>query len=144
MINPHLFSKFLQYITRKNDPRITRIGKLLRRFSLDEFPQFINVLKGEMTVVGPRPHMIDEYHDIKQKIKNYSTTRQYLKPGITGWAQLKGYRSGTEKLDLLKERVEYDLYYIENWSLLFDCKIICLTLFKGFINKSERINNKLL
>ena len=116
-----------------NDQRITTLGKFLRKTSLDEFPQFINVLKGEMSIVGPRPHMLKHTDDYSKLIDNYMV-RQLVKPGITGAAQANGYRGEISKFEDIKNRVEYDVWYIENWSLLLDIKLIFLTIvnmFKG-------------
>lgn len=118
-----------------NDDRITRFGKFLRKTSLDELPQFINVLQGRMSIVGPRPHALSHNEFYKDSIKAYMQRHQ-VKPGITGWAQVNGWRGETESLEKMEKRVEYDLYYIENWSLMFDLKIIFLTCFQGFINKN--------
>jgi putative colanic acid biosynthesis UDP-glucose lipid carrier transferase len=118
-----------------NDARITPFGKFLRKTSLDELPQFINVLQGRMSIVGPRPHAVSHNEFYKDSIKAYMQ-RHKVKPGITGWAQVNGWRGETETLDKMEKRVEYDLYYIENWSLLFDIKIIFLTMLQGFINKN--------
>ena len=115
----------------KQDPRITRIGRILRRTSLDELPQFINVLKGTMSIVGPRPHAVLHNEQYSRVIDEY-LARHRVKPGITGWAQVNGLRGETETLDKMEQRVRYDLYYIENWSLLFDLRIIMRTLFVGF------------
>lgn len=112
----------------KNDPRFTRTGKFLRRTSLDEIPQFLNVLKGEMSIVGPRPHPVVFDKEIEGLIPGY-ITRQKIKPGITGWAQINGLRGETKTLAQLSQRIDYDVYYINNWSLLFDIKIIFLTIF---------------
>jgi putative colanic acid biosynthesis UDP-glucose lipid carrier transferase len=120
---------------QKNDKRITPIGKILRATSLDEFPQFINVLQGKMSIVGPRPHAIEHNEHYKKLITSYMQ-RHHVKPGITGWAQINGWRGETDTLDKMEKRVEYDLYYIEHWSLWFDLKIIFLTIFKGFANKN--------
>ena len=120
---------------RQNDARITRFGNFLRRTSLDELPQFINVLQGRMSIVGPRPHAVSHNEFYKDSIKAYMQ-RHKVKPGITGWAQVNGWRGETETLDKMEKRVEYDLYYIEHWSLFFDFKIILLTFFQGFINKN--------
>lgn len=120
---------------RKDDQRITRFGAFLRRTSLDELPQFINVLQGRMSIVGPRPHAIEHNEYYKDHIEAYML-RHKVKPGITGWAQINGLRGETDTIDKMKKRVEFDLYYIENWSLWFDLKIIIKTIFKGFINKN--------
>ncbi len=110
----------------RGDDRITRIGKFLRRTSLDEFPQFINVLKGDMSIVGPRPHMLKHTEEYSSLIEEYMV-RQFLKPGITGWAQVSGYRGETTNVWQMKKRVEHDLWYLENWSLLLDMRIVALT-----------------
>ena len=122
---------------RREDPRITAIGKSLRKTSIDEVPQFINVLFGNMSVVGPRPHMV-EHDEMYEKVINRYNTRFVTKPGITGWAQLKGLRGETGDTNLMQKRVEHDLWYIKHWSLWLDIKIIALTavklLFKGDSN----------
>jgi putative colanic acid biosynthesis UDP-glucose lipid carrier transferase len=118
-----------------NDNRVTSFGRFLRKTSLDELPQFINVLQGRMSIVGPRPHAVSHNEFYKDSIKAYMQ-RHKVKPGITGWAQVNGWRGETETLDKMEKRVEYDLYYIEHWSLWFDLKIIMLTFFQGFINKN--------
>jgi putative colanic acid biosynthesis UDP-glucose lipid carrier transferase len=118
-----------------NDQRITPFGKFLRKTSLDELPQFINVLQGRMSIVGPRPHAISHNEHYKNSINAYMQ-RHKVKPGITGWAQVNGWRGETETLEKMQKRVDYDLYYIEHWSLIFDFKIIFLTLLRGFINKN--------
>jgi len=115
----------------KNDNRITRIGKFLRKTSIDELPQFINVFKGEMSVVGPRPHMIKENERFLQRIDKFMG-RHYVKPGITGLAQVKGYRGEVKTDDDIINRVKYDLHYIENWSLWLDIKIILFTVLQVF------------
>lgn len=121
-------------LVTKNDPRVTRIGAFLRRSSLDELPQFINVLRGEMSIVGPRPHAVKAsaegrlYEDV---VSDYAK-RHNVKPGITGWAQVNGWRGETDTEEKIKGRVEYDLYYIENWSVFFDIEIILRTLISGF------------
>ena len=112
---------------------ITRVGKFLRKSSLDELPQFINVFKGEMSVVGHRPHMLKHTKDYSAIIDNYMV-RHFIKPGLTGWAQVNGYRGETKELWLMEKREEYDVWYIENWNFMLDMKIIFLTLigiFKG-------------
>lgn len=116
--------------TKKNDPRCTKIGKILRIASLDELPQFFNVLKGDMSIVGPRPERPIFIKSFRNTIPKYML-RHKMKAGITGWAQVCGLRGNTS----LEKRIEYDLYYIENWSLNFDLKIIWLTLWNGLINK---------
>lgn len=119
----------------KNDARITKLGAFLRRTSLDELPQFFNVLDGSMSIVGPRPHAVAHNEKYRQKIDSYML-RHMVKPGITGWAQINGYRGETRFLEQMEKRVEYDLYYIRNWSLFWDLKIIFMTIFKGFVNKN--------
>lgn len=116
-----------------DDQRVTAFGKFLRRSSLDELPQFINVLQGRMSIVGPRPHAIAHNEFYKDAIHTYMQ-RHRVKPGITGWAQVNGWRGETDTLTKMEKRIEYDLFYINNWSLGFDLKIIFLTLYKGFIN----------
>ncbi|TDO10651.1 MULTISPECIES: undecaprenyl-phosphate glucose phosphotransferase [Halomonas] len=116
------------------DPRITPLGAFLRRTSLDELPQLYNVLQGRMSLVGPRPHAMDHNEYYKDVIEDYMQ-RHRVKPGMTGWAQVNGWRGHTESLDDMKKRVEYDLYYIDNWSLGFDLKILVMTLTRGFINR---------
>jgi len=120
----------------KDDPRITRIGKFLRKTSLDEFPQFINVLQGKMSVVGPRPNLISQLEFYSKEIEKYRF-RHFITPGITGWAQVNGYRGETKEIHLMKKRVELDAWYIENWSLGLDLKIIFLTVFKLFVGDSK-------
>ena len=112
---------------QKNDNRITPLGGFLRRYSLDELPQLINVIRGEMSLVGPRPHALAHNHQYAQLIENYSG-RHKVKPGITGWAQVNGYRGETSENELMEQRVRYDLDYIDNWSLWFDFKILILTI----------------
>ena len=119
----------------KNDPRLTPIGGFLRRTSLDELPQFFNVLLGSMSVVGPRPHAAAHNEEYRKLITGYML-RHKVKPGITGLAQIRGWRGETDTLDKMEKRVECDLEYIRTWSLLLDIKIIFLTVFKGFINKA--------
>ena len=117
----------------KNDARITPLGGFLRRTSLDELPQFINVLKGDMSIVGPRPHAVAHNEEYRKKVEFYML-RHKAKPGITGWAQINGWRGETDTLDKMEKRVEFDLHYIKHWSLWFDIKIIFMTIFKGFKN----------
>jgi putative colanic acid biosynthesis UDP-glucose lipid carrier transferase len=120
---------------RRHDPRVTRFGVFLRRTSLDELPQFFNVLQGRMSIVGPRPHAIEHNEHYKETVDQYML-RHKVKPGITGWAQVHGLRGETDTVDKMRKRVEYDLYYIQNWSLWLDLKIILLTLFRGFTHKN--------
>ena len=119
----------------KGDARITPLGTFLRRTSLDELPQFINVLQGRMSIVGPRPHAVAHNELYRKDIQGYML-RHLVKPGITGWAQVNGWRGETDTLEKMQKRVEFDLFYIRNWSLWLDLKIIFLTIFKGFINKN--------
>jgi len=119
----------------KGDSRITRLGAFLRRTSLDELPQFINVLKGEMSVVGPRPHAMAHNNMYKEQLDFYML-RHRVKPGITGWAQINGYRGETDTLEKMAKRVEHDIFYIRNWSFWMDLKIIFWTAFKGWTGKN--------
>ena len=116
---------------RRGDPRVTPIGRFLRRTSLDELPQFFNVLLGQMSIVGPRPHAVAHNERFASLIDGY-LSRHRVKPGITGWAQIHGLRGEAETLARMQERVRYDLHYIENWSLLLDLRIIFRTLLVGF------------
>ena len=120
---------------RKGDERVTRVGKIIRKTSIDELPQFINVLQGSMSVDGPRPHAV-AHNEQYRKLIPYYMLRHKVKPGITGWAQINGYRGETDTLDKMSGRVDYDLDYIRHWSLWMDIKIILLTLFKGFTGKN--------
>ncbi len=113
-------------ITKVGDSRITKVGEFLRKTNLDELPQFLNVLLGCMSIVGPRPLMIQEDREVQKKIKKYRI-RQFIKPGLTGWAQINGYRGGTENMKLMSKRIQHDIYYIERWNSLFDLKIIWKT-----------------
>lgn len=122
---------------KRNDPRITRVGAFLRRSSLDELPQLFNVLSGQMSLVGPRPHAVAHNEHFAGIIDGY-LGRHKVKPGITGWAQVNGLRGETDTLEKMRMRVQYDLYYIDHWSLLFDFKILFLTLFVGFIHRNAR------
>ena len=115
----------------RNDPRITPVGKLIRRTSIDELPQLFNVLKGEMSLVGPRPERPQFVQKFRDEIPRYMVKHQ-VRPGMTGWAQINGYRGDTS----IEKRIEYDLYYIENWTMGLDFKILFLTFFKGFVNKN--------
>jgi exopolysaccharide biosynthesis polyprenyl glycosylphosphotransferase len=117
--------------TTKQDARCTWVGKILRKTSLDEIPQFINVLTGDMSLVGPRPERPHFVHEFRQHIPQYML-RHRVKAGITGWAQINGYRGDTD----IKKRIEHDLHYIQNWSLSFDFKILIKTLYVGFYNRN--------
>jgi exopolysaccharide biosynthesis polyprenyl glycosylphosphotransferase len=117
--------------TTSDDPRVTRFGKLMRKTSIDELPQIINVLKGDMSLVGPRPERPFYVDKFKEEIPRYMVKHQ-VRPGMTGWAQVNGYRGDTS----IEKRIECDLYYIENWSAIFDIKIMFRTVFEGFINKN--------
>ncbi|MBN3756631.1 undecaprenyl-phosphate glucose phosphotransferase [Paraburkholderia sp. Tr-20389] len=119
----------------RNDPRITRVGGFLRRTSLDELPQFFNVLCGDMSVVGPRPHAL-EHDDLYQNVVSGYIHRYRIKPGITGWAQINGYRGETDRLEKMEGRVEHDLYYLRNWSFALDVRIILATIFKGISHQN--------
>lgn len=117
--------------TVRNDPRVTKVGKIIRRTSIDELPQLFNILKGDMSLVGPRPERPFFVEKFREEIPRYMVKHQ-VRPGLTGWAQVNGYRGDTS----IKKRIEYDLYYIENWTLGLDIKILFLTFFKGFVNKN--------
>ncbi len=117
--------------TVKDDPRVTRVGKFFRKTSLDEWPQLFNILKGDMSIVGPRPERPQFVEQFREEIPRYMIKHQ-VRPGLTGWAQVNGYRGDTS----IRKRIDYDLYYIENWTLTFDIKIIFLTVFKGFVNEN--------
>ena len=117
--------------TTRDDPRVTKVGRFLRRTSIDELPQLFNILKGDMSVVGPRPERPQFVEKFKEEIPRYMVKHQ-VRPGLTGWAQINGYRGDTS----IKRRIEYDIFYIENWTMSFDIKIMFLTIFKGFINKN--------
>ena len=117
--------------TVKNDPRVTKFGKFLRKTSLDEIPQFYNILKGDMSLVGPRPERPVFVDKFKEEIPRYMIKHQ-VRPGLTGWAQVNGYRGDTS----IRKRIDCDIYYIENWTFGFDIKILFMTIFKGFINKN--------
>lgn len=113
------------------DPRVTRMGAFMRRTNIDELPQFFNVLMGTMSVIGPRPHMLMHTEQYSELINNY-LVRHYAKPGISGWAQVNGFRGETKELSEMKDRVDHDIWYIENWSLVLDLKIIYMTVFNVF------------
>jgi Undecaprenyl-phosphate glucose phosphotransferase len=123
-----------EQLTQRDDPRITRVGAVLRRTSLDELPQFLNVVRGEMSIVGPRPHAISAKAGpllYQEAVKHYDS-RHRVKPGITGWAQINGWRGETNTLEQIRKRVEHDLYYIEHWSIALDLRIIARTVVGGF------------
>ncbi len=126
-----------EQLTRRNDPRITRVGAFLRRTSLDELPQFINVVRGEMSIVGPRPHALSAKAGtmLYQDAIKYYDARHRVKPGITGWAQVNGWRGETDTVEQIRKRVEHDLYYIDNWSILLDLRIIFRTILGGFTGR---------
>ncbi|HED17707.1 MAG TPA: undecaprenyl-phosphate glucose phosphotransferase, partial [Gammaproteobacteria bacterium] len=119
----------------RDDPRVTRVGAFIRRTSLDELPQFFNVLAGTMSIVGPRPHAVVHNEHYRLRIKGYML-RHAVRPGITGWAQVNGWRGETETQDKMEERIQCDLWYIQNWSTWLDIKIIILTIFRGFSGKN--------
>ncbi len=121
---------------QNGDSRITPLGKILRRYSLDELPQFFNVLQGSMSIVGPRPHAVIHNEEYRKLIWGYMW-RHRVKPGITGWAQINGWRGETDELYKMGKRVEYDLWYIQNWTLLLDLKIIWLTITREIISRSN-------
>lgn len=117
--------------TKQNDPRVTRFGKFIRRTSIDELPQLFNVLKGDMSLIGPRPERPYFVEKFKEEIPRYMIKHQ-VRPGLSGWAQINGFRGDTS----IRKRIEHDLYYIENWTLGLDAKILFFTVFKGFVNKN--------
>lgn len=119
----------------KNDPRVTKFGAFIRKTSLDELPQFINVLLGSMSIVGPRPHAVAHNEFYREHIHGYML-RHKMKPGITGWAQINGFRGETKEMNQMEGRIKYDLEYIRNWSHWLDIKIIFLTFFKGFVGSN--------
>ena len=134
MKDTELFAKFKANgykLETHEDPRITKIGGILRKTSIDELPQLFNILIGDMSLVGPRPERPQFVEKFKEEIPRYMIKHQ-VRPGLTGWAQVNGYRGDTS----IQERIEFDLYYIENWTMGFDFKIIFLTFFKGFINRN--------
>ena len=120
----------------RNDIRVTLLGRILRKTSLDEFPQFLNVLKGEMSLVGPRPHMLKHTSDYSKIVNDYMV-RQFIKPGITGWAQINGYRGEISNPEQIKMRVNKDLWYLENWTLWLDIRILFLTIYYIFKGDSK-------
>ncbi|MGY6251974.1 undecaprenyl-phosphate glucose phosphotransferase [Paraburkholderia caledonica] len=119
----------------RNDPRVTKVGAFLRRTSLDELPQFFNVLRGDMSVVGPRPHAL-EHDDLYQKVVAGYINRYRIKPGITGWAQINGFRGETDRIEKMERRVEHDLYYLGHWSFALDMRIIGATIVAGLVHRN--------
>jgi putative colanic acid biosynthesis UDP-glucose lipid carrier transferase len=119
----------------RRDPRVTAVGRFLRRSSIDELPQLFNVLEGSMSLVGPRPHAVPHNVEYGRIIAGYNA-RHNVKPGITGWAQVNGHRGETDTAEKMRQRVECDLYYIEHWSLFFDFKVMILTAVKIWFQKS--------
>lgn len=117
--------------TTKDDPRKTRFGSFIRRTSIDEFPQFLNILRGDMSLIGPRPERPVFVEAFREQIPNYMI-KHYVRPGMTGWAQVNGWRGNTS----IEKRIEHDIYYVENWTVLLDIKIFFLTFIRGFINKN--------
>ena len=117
--------------TTRNDPRVTKVGRFIRKTSIDEMPQFFNVLKGDMSLVGPRPERPQYVEKFREEIPRYMVKHQ-VRPGVTGWAQVNGYRGNTS----IRKRIDHDIYYIENWTVGLDIKILILTVFKGFVNKN--------
>jgi len=129
MVSNKSAEKGYSHLTSEDDSRITWIGKVLRKTNLDELPQFLNVLMGYMSVVGPRPHMVSEEQEIADKIDKYRI-RRFVKPGITGLAAITGFRGGTENLNLMQKRIDHDIQYIENWSIWLDIKISIITFWQ--------------
>jgi putative colanic acid biosynthesis UDP-glucose lipid carrier transferase len=120
---------------KRGDPRITRIGAFLRKTSLDELPQLFNVIQGSMSLVGPRPHPLKLDEDFQYVIPSLNS-RYCVKPGITGWAQINGFRGETRRVSDMVSRINHDRFYVKHWSLLFDIKILVLTVFKGWTHKN--------
>ncbi|MEP6845717.1 MAG: sugar transferase, partial [Panacibacter sp.] len=127
----HINEKSDELQATKGDKRVTALGAFLRKTSIDEFPQFFNVIKGEMSIVGPRPHMLKHTELYGVQIDNY-LSRLTLKQGLTGWAQVKGYRGETSEIKFMEDRVRHDLWYMYNWSFWLDIKIVFLTAIKIF------------
>lgn len=120
---------------QRGDPRVTRVGRLLRRTSLDELPQLINIFLGDMSLVGPRPHAIAHNEQYETIVARYASRNQ-VKPGLTGWAQVNGFRGETNTVEAMRKRVEHDLEYIENWSLWLDIWVLIRTLRCGFVHRN--------
>jgi Undecaprenyl-phosphate glucose phosphotransferase len=134
-MRPHAVEAGVVKQATRGDARVTRIGAILRRTSLDELPQFFNVLRGDMSVVGPRPHAI-EHDELYQKVVKGYIHRYRIKPGITGWAQINGFRGETDQIEKMQGRVEHDLYYLRNWSFGLDMRIVCATIAKGLVHSN--------
>ena len=130
-----LLLEYQRHHKLRNDPRITRLGRFLRRTSLDELPQFLNVLMGDMSVVGPRPHALEHNELYKDLVQRYMM-RHRVKPGITGWAQVNGLRGQTDTLRKMSDRVEHDIYYIQNWTFRMDLLIIARTAVSGWTGRN--------
>ena len=124
------------YQATKGDTRVTKVGRIIRKTSMDELPQFINVLKGDMSVVGPRPHMTKENDRYFKSVEKYML-RHSIKPGITGLAQVNGFRGEVQKESDIVNRIRLDIFYLENWSLLLDIKIIVRTITNSFIGEEK-------
>ncbi|SVE16505.1 uncharacterized protein METZ01_LOCUS469359, partial [marine metagenome] len=123
--------------THKVDNRVPWFGSLLRRTNLDEYPQFLNVLFGSMSTVGPRPHMVGEDDMLEKNVPRYRM-RRFIKPGITGWAGINGYRGGTDDMALMTKRTAYDIWYLENWTIWLDIKIMAITVWQMFTFRIPR------
>ena len=132
----HIDDTNSKILTKVGDSRIFSFGQFMRKTNIDEFPQFVNVLKGEMSVVGPRPHMNSEDKMLADKIEKYRM-RRWAKPGITGFAAIKGFRGGTESMDLMQKRINLDVRYIEQWSFWLDLKICYQTTLETVFLKSK-------
>jgi lipopolysaccharide/colanic/teichoic acid biosynthesis glycosyltransferase len=122
---------------QKDDPRITRIGRLLRSTSIDELPQLVNVFIGQMSLVGPRPHAVSHDEELSRELASYAH-RQRIKPGITGWAQVNGFRGETATRRAIEGRVEHDIYYIDHWSIVLDVWILILTVLSPATRRNAR------
>ena len=125
--NPEARAEWQRDHKLRNDPRVTFIGKILRRTSLDELPQLVNVLSGEMSIVGPRPHAKAHDNQFSDWVSNYAF-RHHVKPGITGWAQVHGHRGETPTVEAIRKRVDLDIWYVDNWSVILDIRIIFATV----------------
>jgi Undecaprenyl-phosphate glucose phosphotransferase len=134
-MRPHGNAHGIVHQATRNDPRVTAVGRFLRRTSLDELPQFFNVLRGDMSVVGPRPHALEHDELYRPLIEGY-LDRYRAKPGITGWAQVNGFRGETDRIEKMVARVEHDLYYLQHWSFAFDMRIVAATVLKGFTHST--------